>query len=401
MRKYVLNILVITFLSLSAFLLLKAMKMAYYYENYLHTSPDFGIIIQAAKLFWQDKIDIYKLSFEYLKDSTKFQNNYEYMVNAKYTHLFYIILFPYTLFSIQLSKLLWFATNLLFLILIVYDLSKIFNLNFKKSLLLFSLFSTSAPLYNCLIMGQTSIVILYFLISYFYKNNYKSIYLTISLTKYSLSVVFLFLSLFKDKKDVALLILINIFAILFYSFHINHFYFKQIFNPVLVGLSTGSMNNFGTLMNFNYLVNYYYVIILLYVTIICFVIYKKKTHELFIFLLVSSIIFVFHKGYYDSVMVFPLIAYVISSKTILNKRERDRWVSWIETIVYMAYFLYLMYFPHVNYIIKYIYYLQNYKNYFFDFNNYSLNCTILGLISLVFLLRRIILNKSIDSKAIK
>jgi len=367
-------------LSVSLFFLFKAFKMAYLYQNHLDTSYDFGVAVQAAKFFWQDKIDIYKLALE--NGTSTLKSNYEYLLDARYPHLLYILLYPFTLFSIQLGKLFWFITNLIFLILITQKLIKIYDLNFRKSLILFTIFSSMAPLQNCLTMGQNSILIIYFLTSYYYNKNCKFIFLTLSSIKYSCSFFFIFLSFIKKENNFLYLVLINFLAIIFFSIFVENFYFLQIFNPIIVALKLGNSNNFGVITNFVFFNNIYYYIFFLYLIFLFFFIkskYKKFSNEFFIFFLLSSLIFIFSHGLYDSVLLFPLIAYILSKKKYLKTE-----------VINIVYIFFISYYPYIRYL----------NDSLFSFKYYSLVSLVFSLISLLVFAFRILKDKTTEIKTI-
>ena len=353
-----LNIILIL---LSFFFLSKWLKMAYFYENTIHTSSDFGIIIQSAKELWLNKTDIYKLSLEYFDNPQKY--SFEYIFNSRYPHLFYLILFPITFFEIQLAKLIWFMMNIIFLILITNKLVKIYNIK-KMKIILFFIFCSSVPLENCLTMGQTSLFTLYFMLVYFYNNSSKSLYLILCGIKYSLSLYLILFSLIREKKYFFYLIMINIFAVLIFNYLIGSYSLLNFISPMLVALKTGSTNSFGNITNFIFFRENYYLLFSFYSLIIILLIQKKIIdfdNESFIFLLLSALIFVFAQGMYSYVLTFPIVAYTFSKKSF----------SFTDYIVCL-YIFFLFYYP----------YLRHFDQKLFDLIFYSNISSFLGIIVL-------------------
>ena len=166
-----------------------------------------------------------------------------------------------------------------------------------------------------------------------------------SIIKISFGALFIFYSLFKKKLDFAYALVINIVAILFYSFYVNNLSFSQIINPLLVIFDFGKIYNFAGISNlssifiiFNLKKFYFFTLSILFILIGIFLL-KKKNNFSFLTLIILTLILFYH-NIYDFVLLIPLAAYAMNKK--VNK---------IRKIVIYANIIFFFYFIKVNELI--------------------------------------------------
>lgn len=305
-----------------------------------YSSKDFVGIYELSKDFWY-KVDIFKEYF--ISNKEIFLEKDLFFAVPTWSHLTYIIFLPYTLVPIKISKILWFCSNLIFLFFIIKLNKKYYNLSLNQSLVLTAITVSSTPLTNTLGNGQLSLFLLLVLMIYWHSK--KKIILSLSIIKISFGALFIFYSLFKKKLDFAYALVINIVAILFYSFYVNNLSFSQIINPLLVIFDFGKIYNFAGISNlssifiiFNLKKFYFFTLSILFILIGIFLL-KKKNNFSFLTLIILTLILFYH-NIYDFVLLIPLAAYAMNKK--VNK---------IRKIVIYANIIFFFYFIKVNELI--------------------------------------------------
>tara|TARA_B110000003_G_C16629440_1_gene526082 strand:+ start:843 stop:1991 length:1149 start_codon:yes stop_codon:yes gene_type:complete len=311
-------------------------------------SVDFPQFYEMSKDFWNKK-DIFKI----------FRQDDSYWF-PMWNHLIYIIFYPYTFFTLDVSKILWFCSNVIFTIIIIVILKKAYNLNLNKSLILGILTVSSTPFTNTLGNGQLGLFLLLSLIFYWYsKSKIKRLFLSIAYIKFSFAPFFLLNSMFKKEVDLIYAMVISALAILFYGFYVSELNFVQFINPLLViyEVNKESMNNFiGVGYTFHLktlfvkigLYKYFVLGIILFgvINLINIFFIKKNNDVLFLIISISSL-FVFYHNYYDFVFLIPLAGYLLKSN-----------ISKFVFIVNFPIVLWFFYFVRFNQLIL--------KNYFSD-----------------------------------
>lgn len=276
-----------------------------------------------------DLIQFYSLS----KDFWSGKDIYENIEPGKtampmWNHLMYIIFYPFTLFSYEITKILWFGSNLIFTYIIIKLLKKAFSLNFNKSLILIIMIVSSTPFTNTLGNGQIGLFLLMSLLFYWYSNSkIKGIFLSTAYIKFSFAPFFLMNSLFKKEIDLIFAIIVSILAVLFYGIYINDLRFIEFFNPLLSILAIikanketfiGDINNFHIRALFSNLgFSQYYIwgmIILAFLNLVNIFLIKKNNDLLFLMISISSLL-IFYHNYYDLVFLIPLAGYLLKSNT--------------------------------------------------------------------------------------
>jgi|TARA_B110000037_G_C17127422_1_gene508883 hypothetical protein len=341
-----------THLSIILTFILFLVATLFLYKAFINaTSPiigsvDFPQFYDMSKDFWNKK-DIFKIFRE--DDSYWF---------PMWNHLIYIIFYPYTLFELEVSKILWFCSNIIFTYLIIIMLKKIHALSLNKSLFLGILTVSSTPFTNTLGNGQLGLFLLLSLIFYWYsKSRIKNIFLSVAYIKFSFAPFFLLNSLFKKEVDLIYAMIISALAVIFYSFYVNEISLTQFINPLLViyEVNKESVTNFvgvGYTFHIKTLLvalglNKYYLIsliILTFLNLINIFFIKKSNNLLFIIIIISSL-FIFYHNYYDFVFLIPLAAYLLKSK-----------ISKIIFIINFPIILWFFYFVRFNQLVM--------KNYF-------------------------------------
>ena len=299
-----------------------------------YSSKDFVGIYELSKNFWH-KVDIFK---EYFISNKKifFEKDLFFAVPT-WSHITYIIFLPYTLVPIKISKILWFCSNLIFLFFIIKLNKKNYNLSLNQSLVLTAITVSSTPFTNTLGNGQLSIFLLLVLMIYWHSK--KKIMLSLSIIKISFGALFIFYSLFKKKLDFIYALVINIFAILFYSFYVNNLSFYQLINPLLVIFDFAKIYNFAGTSNLNSIfiifnLNKFYFLILSIIFILIGIFLIKKNNNLSFLTLIILTLILFYHNIYDFVMLIPLAAYAMNKQ--INKITK---FTIYTTIIFFFYFI--------------------------------------------------------------
>lgn len=310
-----------TYFTVMLAVLLFLVASFFFYKAFMNaTAPiigsvDFPQFYDLSKDFW-DRKDIFKI----------FRDNDSYWF-PMWNHLIYIIFYPYTLFDLEVSKILWFCSNIFFTYFIIIMLKKIYDLTLNKSLILSILTVSSTPFTNTLGNGQLGLFLLLSLIFYWYsKSTIKKFFLSIAYIKFSFAPFFLLNSLFKKEVDLIYAMAISALAVIFYSVYVKEMNLIQFINPLIViyEVNKESVTNFvgvGYTFHIKTLLialglNKYYLISLILITILNLVnifFIKKNNNILFIIIIISSL-FIFYHNYYDFVFLIPLVAYLLKSK---------------------------------------------------------------------------------------
>jgi len=282
---------------------------AYINANAIGGSVDFPQFYYLSKDFWAGK-DI----FDTYPDKKGM---------PMWNHIFYIIFYPFTLLPFEISKILWFFSNVIFAGVIVILLKKAYNLSLNKSLILGLLTVSSTPFTNTLGNGQLGLFILMSLIFYWHsKSKIKRFFLAIAYIKFSFAPFFLINSLFKKEIDLIYAMIISALAVIFYGFYHNELNIIQFINPLLTILSIDKKVFIGDGHNFHIrslfsifgLLKYYSI------AIVCFGIFNlinifsiKKSNDLLFLIISISSLFIFYHNYYDLVFLIPLAGYLLKS----------------------------------------------------------------------------------------
>ncbi len=168
---------------------------------------------------------------------------------GEYAPGFYILIYPYTLFDWTTAKILWAITNIILIFLTTYLLCKKFEVNKIFTLLiLFFIFYSIITRVN-LIMGQQTILMLFFLtLPFIYKSKWMIVFSGISYFKYNIGyVLFLFYLVSKKYGKLLLSTIPYILGLLIYCLITSTNPIDNLFQPLQLLLKnsavTGSFNN--------------------------------------------------------------------------------------------------------------------------------------------------------------
>jgi hypothetical protein len=305
------------YLTIFLIFLLLIIAPIFLYKSYLNAtgairgSIDFPQFYQMTNDFWNKK-DIFEL---YRADKSYWL--------PLWNHLIYIIFYPFTLFSLSVSKVLWFCSNIFFLFLIIKQLKKYYCLSVNRTLILSILSLSSTPFTNTLGNGQLGLFLLVCMIFYWYsKTKIKKLFLSIAYIKLSFAPFFLINSLLKKEIDLIYAMIISVSAVFFYCLYINDLSFTQFINPLLVIYEVNKetitnftgVGNIKTMFMMLGLYKLYPFALILFVIISLTSIYliKKNNDFLFLTIIISSLL-VFYHNFYDFVFLIPLAAFILKS----------------------------------------------------------------------------------------
>ena len=283
-----------------------------------------------------------------------------------WNHLIYILFYPFTLFPYEITKILWFFSNLFFTYVIIIVLKKAYNYNINRSIILAILIISSTPFTNTLGNGQLGLFLLMSMTIYWYsQSKLKVIFLSTAYIKFSFAPFFLINSLFKKEIDLIYAMFISFLAVIFFGIYINDLRLIEFFNPLLSILSVvksnsetfrGDGNNFH-IRAFFYslgLFNYYIWGMLFFgICNLINIFYIKKNNQILLILISISSLFIFYHNYYDLVFLIPLAGYLLKKN--------------ISTFVFVINFpiiLWFFYFVRFNELILNSYLSQNFINVF-------------------------------------
>ncbi len=337
--------------------------------NLLNHGSDFDIPYTLSKLFYQ-KIDIFE-------DISR---------NPLYPHSLYILFGPFTLFGLEVAKIIFFVINIILLLFTIFYLKKVFKLDINQTKIVILISFTATPFTNLLAIGNLSIIVLFCLICYYYSKSklFKSLFLLVSFFKYNVSFIFiLYAFINKEYKVLFYFALLNLFFALCYYFYLDIYSFERIFDPFFLAFELiqgrGEVNNIGksffTLQSIlvNFGLNNLYPVIFAISLVLIFFIFKNlkiENHTKLVSLFLLSTVLVYH-GMYEFVILLPFVAYV------LKNREYISYVSLHSCTIF-----FIFYFFKINKVI---------------FNNF-VNNDIMSIIGFILLISSLIILIKINSK---
>jgi len=346
-------------------------KKKFYIEIFLLIFLSLYSIRSATISFKEAQLDSYdfKKTWGSLQLLSENINHYNYSLNninkiidgkrvienteGGYSHLFYIILYPFSLLNWELSKIIWSSINILLTIFIPFFIGKRLKLSKKQIFISIALFFISFPVRTNIAMGQHSLLILLFFSLPFLINNKWSIMLSgISYCKYNIGYA-LFLYYLKNKKYLFYSLIPSILGWLLYSSITNSNIIVNLFEPlrltILNPITTADLEFFfGFLKFFKFYEKFTNIKLILFLLCIfanaylIFKIQSKIKDNIYKLSLVglSSLIFLPHWGH-DYVFLLPLA--LISAKylnTTLGKIN----------ISFITYFIFLD-----GYLLKFLF----------------------------------------------
>ena len=231
----------------------------------------------------------------------------------------YVFLWPYSAMDWDMARLSWSISNLIFTLLILIGLQRLFPIK-QKELIIFTvlLFIGGASWRTVLGNGQHALFVMAFFIwaiIYSKKNPILSgVFLAVSWFKYTLTFPLTLYFIYKKLyKEVAIAIGIHIFLTIFIAFWIDQSIIDFFFGSIQVAMTAtniGDTDIFGIVKRFHLpsSIAYFLLIIVLYFVTNIFITRKDVTNGLLIlsFLSVFSLIVFFHLGYDFVLLLFPL-----------------------------------------------------------------------------------------------
>ena len=174
-------------------------------------------------------------------------NHYQYMMkgneiteiqNGYYGQGFFVLLYPFTLLTLDYAKIIWTLINVLLSFILPIFLSKKFNLDNEKTFYLLVIFLASTPCRVAIGNGQFSLIIMTFLLlPFFYKKSFYVILSGIAYLKYNIGyLLFLYFLSQKQIKNVFFSLIIFILGWFFYCFITNSNLLINLLEPVKLAL---------------------------------------------------------------------------------------------------------------------------------------------------------------------
>ena len=299
-----------------------------------------------AKLFWEGTNH-----YEYiLNKKDELTNNKKIILtqNGEYSHILYIIFYPFTLTNFENAKNIWVAFNCLFAVLIPFVLGKYLKLRITEISISILLFFASYPVKSTIGNGQQSLfILLFYCIPFIFNSNFAAFIAGIAYTKYNLGISLFFFFL-NNYKKLLLSLIPSLIGWFFYCYYTDSDLIKNIFEIIQVALSVTAKPStvFSFINNFSYVnqsKNVYLLIILLEIIICLILVFKinkdirNQFYKLSLIAL-SAIAFLPHWGH-DYVFLLPLALF--SYRNFHNPLGKMN-------IIFISYVIYLH-----HYIIKF------------------------------------------------
>jgi len=299
-----------------------------------------------AKLFWEGTNH-----YEYiLNKRDELTNNKKIILsqNGEYSHILYIIFYPFTLTNFEVAKKIWIALNCLLAVLLPFVMGKYLKLKNTEILLSILLFFASYPVKTTIGNGQQSLfILLFYCIPFIFNSNFGALLAGIAYTKYNLGIS-LFFYFLNNYKKLLISLIPSLFGWVFYCYYSNSNLIKNIFEMIQLTLTvTGRPESLFSFLNdisfINQLKNnslyIYFLEMIMCLILICTI--NKKIHNQFYklaLMALSAITFFPHWGH-DYVFLLPLA--LISYKNFYNPLGKVN-------IFFITYLIYLH-----GYVIKF------------------------------------------------
>ena len=318
-----LKILLIIFLTLYS---IRSAKISFFEAQ--SNSYDLLTTWSSAKLLSQ-KINHYELTLNNIKerilkkDDTKWTKEKD--EGGEYSHLFYIIFYPFSFTTFDNTKIIWSFINILLAIFIPYFIGRSLKLSSIEIFISITLFFISFPVRSTISLGQNSLfILLFFSLPFIINNKLTAAISGISYSKYSFGYV-LFLYYINKKKYLFLSLIPSVIGWLIYALITNSNLIVNLFEPIEVALAkqtTAGLESFFSFFKF-YLIfeNLKFIIFLLYIFISAYFVFQiqkkiqNNIHKLSLLCLIS-LTFMPHWGH-DYVFLLPLA--LVSYKYIRKK----------------------------------------------------------------------------------
>jgi len=318
-----LKILLIIFLTLYS---IRSAKISFFEAQ--SNSYDLLTTWSSAKLLSQ-KINHYELTLNNIKerilkkDDTKWTKEKD--EGGEYSHLFYIIFYPFSFTTFDNTKIIWSFINILLAIFIPYFIGRSLKLSSIEIFISITFFFISFPVRSTISLGQNSLfILLFFSLPFIINNKLTAAISGISYSKYSFGYV-LFLYYINKKKYLFFSLIPSVIGWLIYALITNSNLIVNLFEPIEVALAkqtTAGLESFFSFFKF-YLIseNLKFIIFLLYIFISAYFVFQiqkriqNNIHKLSLLCLIS-LTFMPHWGH-DYVFLLPLA--LVSYKYIRKK----------------------------------------------------------------------------------
>jgi len=318
-----LKILLIIFLTLYS---IRSAKISFFQAQ--SNSYDLLTTWSSAKLLSQ-KINHYELTLNNIKerilkkDDTKWTKEKD--EGGEYSHLFYIIFYPFSFTTFDNTKIIWSFINILLAIFIPYFIGRSLKLSSIEIFISITFFFISFPVRSTISLGQNSLfILLFFSLPFIINNKLTAAISGISYSKYSFGYV-LFLYYINKKKYLFFSLIPSVIGWLIYALITNSNLIVNLFEPIEVALAkqtTAGLESFFSFFKF-YLIseNLKFIIFLLYIFISAYFVFQiqkriqNNIHKLSLLCLIS-LTFMPHWGH-DYVFLLPLA--LVSYKYIRKK----------------------------------------------------------------------------------
>ena len=325
------------------------------------------IILSSVLVFiyfpiFQESVLLKQLDFQWSPSKLVSEgiNHYEYMLDGnrkkiigsqygEYLHGLYILIYPFTLLTWENAKIAWFIFNFFLAVLIPLLICKKFKLQTSETLLIIFFFLASNVTKAHMVIGQQSILILFFFCLPFIGNSkIISILSGISYLKYSIGYVLLLNIIINRKiKYLMLSLMIPTLGWVIYSFITNSNLFDTAIQPFKLAIQNHLTSEDGIEMmpknvfllsffEFFELKNKSLIAIIISLSLNTFFIFKIKNLnndlQKLSCLLLSTLIFFPHYPH-NFVLILPLLIYSIKTFKKLSSK-----ISFIASIYFLSFF---------------------------------------------------------------
>lgn len=237
-----------------------------------------------------------------------------------YLHQLYIVLGPLAAKDFETAKVLWAICNILFAFFSVILIRKIYSLTIYQTLFLTSVFFMSTPLRNAIGNGQQSLIILCaFLCSWYFRNPYRGLFLSVGFTKYSFAPFFFLHALFRhDYRSLVISLIMLLISAIVFGTWVNELHFGLLFQPLIVafdGVQPGIADMMSVIRrDFGIHVAIAAISSVSAALLISWYVRKSANGWTLAILCLSSLAFIQHL-IYDYVFLLPVFGFLLSKKS--------------------------------------------------------------------------------------
>jgi len=321
-----------------------------------------SVIIFIYAPIFKESIELKQLDFQWSPSKLVHEgiNHYTYMLEGnrdriigsqygEYLHGLYIMLYPFTLFSWETAKIVWFIFNFILATIIPLYLCKKFELGTSETMIIIFFFLTCSVTKAHLVIGQQSLLILLFISLPFVNNSKISFLLSgISYFKYSIGyVLFLNLLISKKFKPLILTLIIPLLGLILYSYITKSYIFSTALQPFQLaiqnhltgddGISSMPKNiflfSFFEFFKFENKSFFALAISLMTNTYLIFKIKKINDNLLKLSLILVSTLIFFPHYPHNFVLILPLLIYSVKN---INKISSK--ISFFAAIYFLSFF---------------------------------------------------------------